>query len=68
MQTLKWAGIWVACGLVPVAIALIGLLPDSDVVFPGLMMPMFMVSLLLWLLAGLVMVATWQEHHLDRRS
>ena len=30
-------------------------------------MPLFMVSLLFWLWAGLVMVATWQEHRVEHR-
>ena len=60
MQAVKGAGIWLACGLVPLGCVMVGLLPDSDAV-SRLMLPMFMVTLFLWLLSGLVLVATWQE-------
>jgi hypothetical protein len=61
----KGAGIWVASGLIPVAFLMMGLLPDKEVIAPALLMPLFMVSLLFWLWAGLVMVATWQEHRVE---
>ncbi len=67
MQTLKAAGIWLACGLVPLAIVVVGSLPDHDVLWPALVMPILMVTLFLWLLGGLVMVATWQQHRMERR-
>lgn len=67
MQTVKAAGIWLACGLVPVAVMLVGSLPDRDMLWPAVVMPMFMAALFLWLLGGLVMVATWQQHRMERR-
>lgn len=66
MKALKGTGIWLACGLVPAAILMVGLLPDADAV-SRVMMPTFMVTLFLWLLSGLVMVATWQDHRLERQ-
>ncbi len=66
MQTAKRAGIWAACGLVPAAIMIVGLVPDNAVVW-GLMPPMSMLALLRWLLAGLVMAATWGQHRLGSR-
>jgi hypothetical protein len=67
MGAVKGAGIWVACGLIPVAFLMIGLLPDKEVIGGELLMPLFMVSLLFWLWSGLVMVATWQEHRVQQR-
>ena len=68
MRTVMLAGIWIACGLLPSAFLLIGLLPDTDVGLPRLMMPMFMVSLWSWLMAGLVMVVARLGGRLDHRS
>jgi hypothetical protein len=65
MQTVKAAGIWLACGLVPLAIVFVGMLPDGDGLWPAVVMPMFMLTLFLWLLGGLVMVATWQQHRME---
>lgn len=62
MRTMKAAGIWLACGLVPVAIVVVGSLPDRPGLWGAVVMPMMMVSLFFWFLGGLVMVATWQQH------
>ncbi|HEV7147973.1 MAG TPA: hypothetical protein VGN48_13355 [Pedococcus sp.] len=67
MGAVKGAGIWVVCGLIPLALLMIGLLSDKEVIAGALLMPLFMVSLLFWLWAGLVMVATWQEHRVEHR-
>jgi lipopolysaccharide export LptBFGC system permease protein LptF len=66
MQTLKAAGIWLACGLVPLAIVAVGSLPDRDVIWGAPVMPLLMVALFFWFLGGLVMVATWQQHGMER--
>jgi protein-S-isoprenylcysteine O-methyltransferase Ste14 len=68
MGAVKGAGIWVACGLIPVAFLMMGLLSDKEVIAGALLMPLFMVSLLFWLWAGLVMFATWQEHRVEHRQ
>ena len=66
MHTVKAAGIWLACGLVPVAIVVLGSLPDREFRWGALVMPMLMVALFFWFLGGLVMVATWQQHRVER--
>ena len=66
VQTVKAAGIWLACGLVSVAIVVLGSLPDRDVIWGALVMPLLMVALFFWFLGGLVMVATWQQHRPER--
>lgn len=67
MGAVKGAGIWVACGLIPLALLMTGLLlSDKEMIWGSVVMPLFMVSLLFWLWAGLVMVATWQEHRVER--
>ncbi|HEV7171897.1 hypothetical protein [Pedococcus sp.] len=67
MPIVKRGVIWLAWGLVPAALVLAGLLPDGKGPLPRLLLPMFMAALFLWLLAGLVMVATWQEHRISDR-
>ena len=67
MGALKGAGIWAACGLIPLALLMMGLLlSDKEMIWGPVVMPLFMVSLLFWLWAGLVMVATWQERRVER--
>lgn len=65
MQTVKAAGIWLACCLVPLAIMVVGSLPDRDFLWGALVMPMLIVALVF---CGLVMVATWQQHRMGRTT